>query len=161
MYVGTLTELNRSLQLLGPRVQRYLVAEVVAMLVALGTISVANDLTANSFLLVVASVYGSTVSYYSVLLVYTFRAERCTPHTKQAFSAIDSLLSTGRTLITDLGSAELLDSLLFSPGLLYLGLHLLPNHQLAVLVSEIGSTAAFYMTVYLIQQIQRRRKQLI
>lgn len=159
MYAGTITELNRSLQLLCPRVQRYLVAEVVAMMVATGTISIATNLTDDSFLLVVASVYSSTVSYYSVLLVHTVLAERRTAQPeKQAHSALRNLLSIGGTLLTELGSAELLDSLLFSPVLLYLGLHLLPNHQLAVLVSEIGSTAAFYMTVYLIQQIQRRGK---
>lgn len=63
---------------------------------------------------------------------------------------------TIRTLLMTLGSAELVDSLLLSPLLFYLALHLLPNQQLAVVVSEVVSTLALYGTVALVRRNRRQ-----
>jgi hypothetical protein len=58
------------------------------------------------------------------------------------------MIGTLRGLIVDFGSAEILDSLLFSPLLLHLCLRMLPNLHVAVVLSELASTTAFYTAVF-------------
>ncbi|MEZ4730009.1 MAG: hypothetical protein R3E79_23005 [Caldilineaceae bacterium] len=137
--------------------RRYLLAELVGLVVALGNITLAGRLTDNAFLLVAVSVYGGAVGYYSALFLSLFYAVR---RAKQRAGGVALPYSRWRqicTLLMTLGSAELVDSLLLSPLLLYLALHLLPNPQLAVVVSEVVSTLAFYGTVSLARRVDAGR----
>lgn len=122
----------------------YLLAETVGVSAAVIAITVASELTSHELLLVAMSVYSATAGYYAVLFFHTWIVEQRT-HTLR-----NSLVSTLRTLLMEYGSAELMDSLLFSPLLLYASLQLLPNKQLAVVASELASTLAFYATVFVI-----------
>ncbi|MCE7989921.1 MAG: hypothetical protein DYG89_52910 [Caldilinea sp. CFX5] len=132
--------------------RRYLLAEVVGLLVALGSITLTSRLTDNTFLLVAVSVYSGAVGYYSTLFLSLFYALRRVKPLAGDRSLPYSRRRKIRTLLMTLGSAELVDSLLLSPLLLYLALHLLPNQQLAVVVSEVVSTLAFYGTVALVRR---------
>ena len=58
-------------------------------------------------------------------------------------------------MVLEFGSAELLDSLLFSPVLLYLCIQAVPNLQLAVLLGELASTIAFYTAVIVVHNVRR------
>lgn len=136
---------------------RYLLAEVVGLLVALGNMTLASRLTDNTALLVAVSVYGGAVGYYSALFLSLFYASRRAKPVVGEVYASYSRKRKLRALLMTLGSAELVDSLLLSPLLLYLALHLLPNHQLAVVVSEVVSTLAFYGTVSLARRVDGGR----
>lgn len=131
--------------------RRYLLAEVMGLLAALGSITLTSRLIDNTFLLAV-SVYSGAVGYYSTLFFSLFCVLRQVKPTAGDRTAPYSRLRKIRTLLMTLGSAELVDSLLLSPLLLYLALHLLPNQQLAVVVSEVASTLAFYGTVALVRR---------
>lgn len=137
--------------------RRYLLAEVVGLLAALGNITLASRLTDNTVLLVAVSVYGGAVGYYSTLFLSLFFAVRRAEQRVGGVALPYSRWRKIRTLLMTLGSAELVDSLFLSPLLLYLALHLLPNHQLAVVVSEVVSTLAFYGTVSLARRVDTGR----
>lgn len=137
--------------------RRYLLAEVVGLLAALGNITLASRLTDNTVLLVAVSVYGGALGYYSALFLSLFYASRRVKPMAGGVYAPYSSRRKLRTLLMSLGSAELVDSLFLSPLLLYLALHLLPNHQLAVVVSEVISTLAFYGTVSLARRVDAGR----
>jgi len=137
--------------------RRYLLAEVVGLLAALGAMTLASRLTDNTFLLVAVSVYSGAVGYYSTLFLSLFYVLRRVKPLASTRALPDSRRRKIRTLLMTLGSAELVDSLLLSPLLLYLALHLLPNQQLAVVVSELVSTLAFYGTVSLARRVDAGR----
>lgn len=136
--------------------RRYLLAELVGLLVALGSITLTSRLTDNTVPLVAVSVYSGAVGYYSTLFFSLFcvlRQVKPMAGTRPVPYRRRRIIST---LLMTLGSAELVDSLLLSPLLLYLALHLLSNQQLAVIVSEVVSTLAFYGTVALVRRSRRR-----
>lgn len=137
--------------------RRYLLAELVGLVVTLGNITLVSHLTDNTFLLVAVSVYGGAVGYYSTLFLSLFFAVQRAEQRAGGVTLPYSRWRKIRTLLMTLGSAELVDSLFLSPLLLYLALHLLPNHQLAVVVSEVVSTLAFYGTVSLVRRVDTGR----
>ncbi len=67
------------------------------------------------------------------------------------------LYTTSRNLALEFGVAELLDSLLFTPALMYLCLEIVPNLQLAVVLSEVASNAAFYTTAMIMHELRATR----
>lgn len=131
--------------------RHYLLAELVGLAVAVVSITLANHMTNNVLLLMAVSLYSGTIGYYSVLSLHALCAEQPIQLVAARPRAHSHVISTVRTLLFELGSAELLDSLLISPLLLYGCLHLLPNQQLAVVLSELISTLAFYATVVVVQ----------
>ena len=137
--------------------RRYLLAEVMGLLVALASITLTSRLTDNTLLLVAVSVYSGAVGYYSILFLSLFYVLRRVKPLAGSSYTPDSRRRKIRTLLMSLGSAELVDSLLLSPLLLYLALHLLPNQQLAVVASEVVSTLAFYGTVSLARRMDLRQ----
>lgn len=134
-----------------PWLCRYWFAEGVGLAVALLAITVAGWQTSNDVIVVAISVYGGGVGYYGALFGYALYTE---PQCLQG-GRCNRLVTQGRTLLLELGGAELLDSFCFSPLLLYLCLQLLANHQLAVVVSELISTLLFYVTVLTVQKFIR------
>jgi hypothetical protein len=120
-----------------------LLAETAALVVAIVGATLTSMLTTNQLVLIAVSAYGASASYYGVLLGHAFITNR-RDHPETGHHTMIGML---RGLILDFGSAEILDSLLFSPLLLYLCLRMLPNLQIAVVLSELASTAAFYTAV--------------
>lgn len=100
-------------------------------------------------LLVAVSAYSGSIGYYGVLFCRALADNRQAPHASFATCTRCAVGATARRLVLDFGSAELLDSLLFSPLLLYVCITTITNIQCAVIVSEIASTIAFYATVLL------------
>ncbi len=143
-----------STSIIQPWLRRYLLAESAGLTGAIVSITLANRLTDNALLLMVASLYSGTVAYYSVLFLHRLLAEQPLPLLTNAAHWRNQVVNTVQTVLLEVGSAELLDSLLFSPVLLYCSLHLLPNQQLAVVLSEVLSTLAFYATVAVVQCIR-------
>jgi hypothetical protein len=122
----------------------YLVAETCAVAVALASIHAASSLTDNNVILVAASVGGSSAGYYGVVLTHALTQEV----TEGAANLRVAFVCSARTLLVDYGSVEALDALLFSPFLLFVFFHLLPNRQAAVVASEVVGTLVFYLTLH-------------
>ncbi|MFN8442818.1 MAG: hypothetical protein U0175_18725 [Caldilineaceae bacterium] len=152
MFAIPVTQLHRQVPLF---VCQYLLAEAAGLLVAVLSITLAARLTDNSLIWIAASVYSSSVGYYAVLAVCIWcfgQGDRVLTEPNRR----RRLMHTMRTLVLEFGSAELLDSLLFSPWLLYLSLRLLANPQLALVLSELLSTGAFYITLLIVKSWQTK-----
>lgn len=140
-----------STKIIQPWLRRYLLAESAGLTGAVVSITLANRLTDNALLLMAASLYSGTVAYYGVLILHLMLVEQPRILLANAGHWRNHAVNTVHTVLLEVGSAELLDSLLFSPMLLYCSLHLLPNQQLAVVLSEVLSTLAFYAIVVIVQ----------
>jgi hypothetical protein len=128
--------------------QRYLPPEVVASAIAVGCAPYTDTLINNDLLTVLISTWSSSAGYYGVLLtrelIYARQADRA-----------PAVWITLRNLVLEFSAAELLDSVLFSPVLMYVCIQLVPNLQLAVALSELTSTAAFYTTVSVAHNLRK------
>lgn len=121
----------------------HLLAETAAVSLTMLTITLAGNLTTNDFVLVIVSVASSITGYYGVIVAYHWMEEG------------RSLLHSFQALILEYGSAEVLDCLIVSPLLLYLCLQSLPNLQFAVVLSDLASSAAFYVVVAFFHAIRK------
>ena len=133
------------------RCRRLLLAVVVAALCATCVDAVSND----QVLIVGASIVGSTTGYYGLFVIREMMHTRRVTQGRHLRSTRRAGYSTVRTVVVDFGSAELLDSFLFSPVLLYLCIQAVPNLQLAVLLGELASTIAFYSVVFVVHAVRR------
>jgi hypothetical protein len=133
----------------------HLFAEVASLMVAIASVTAAAFVTTNPFLLVAASVCGSSLCYYTIVFTGAMAQEQRMLQLQAVEKSRAPLCRTLRSLLLDYGSVEALDAFLFSPLLLYTFLHLLPNHQMAVAVSEIVGIVIFYLTLYGIRLTRR------
>jgi hypothetical protein len=134
--------------------RRYGVAELVELVVVLGCAMTTNAITANS-LLIALSAWGGGAAYYSALLVQEIRSDRHAATTRGAFFGWRGATRTIGNLAVGFSGAELLDSLLVSPALMYLCVEHIANLHLAILLSYLGSAIIFY-TIVAVSRYPRR-----
>jgi len=137
--------------------RRYLPAELLAIVVATVCATLTDALSNDALLIVVASVVGSTASYYGFIVIREIFQARCAYHAVHVRFTPRAAFTTVRHLALEFGSAELLDSLLFSPMLLYVFIQAVPNLPIAVVLSEVTSSAAFYTTVIIARKVSYKK----
>lgn len=134
---------------------RYLLAELLAVVVAAVCATCADAVSNDQLMIIGASIGGSTTGYYGLIVMHELLHARRASHAGHLRSTRHAGYSTVRTVVMTFGSAELLDSLLFSPVLLYLCIQAVPNLQFAVLLGELASTIAFYTAVIVVHDVRR------
>lgn len=120
-------------------IRRYLPAEIVgtaAMLFAGLGVSLWTSVPA---IIAVAGLIGEIVGFYAVLAVTIYREQRTVTGTRRRAWARTLLL-----LIAEFGAAELLDTLLIRPGLMMLGVWLIPAAMWGLLAGKIVADIVFY-----------------
>lgn len=146
---------QRTLHLTIPWLARYLPPEIASLIAAVVSATLADVLIDNALLLALVSMASASASYYGVLLgrelIHVRQAHRARGIGHQRRAACAAI----RGLALDFGGAELLDSLVFSPALLYLCMKTAPNLQLAVALSELVGAIAFYITAALIHTLRK------
>lgn len=135
--------------------RRYLPAELLAIVVAAVCATCADAVSNDQLVVVGASIVGSSTGYYGLIVMREMIHARRASHARHIRDTRRAGYTTVRNLALDFGSAELLDSLLFSPALLYLWIQAVPNLQLAVLLGEVASTSAFYSAVVVAHNVRR------
>jgi len=133
--------------LVWPWLRRYLPAELLAIAAAMVCATCATIVTNDELLIVAASIAGSTAGYYGLIVIFEIVQTQAAYRARHARYTQRAAFATIRGLMLEFGGAELLDSLLFSPVLLYVCIQVAPNLQLAVVLSELASSTAFYITV--------------
>lgn len=135
--------------------RRYLPAELLAIFVATACATLAGVLSNDDLLTIASSVVGSTVAYYGLIVIREIVEARRACHVGHAIFTPRTAFTTVRNLALEFGSAELLDNLLVSPVLLYVFIQAVPNLQIAVVLSEVTSSVAFYTTVVIAHEVRR------
>lgn len=127
-------------------VRRYLAAEVLSTVCALLAAWAAYLLTESLLLAAAANAASGSVSFYAVMLA---RAMRGRP--------ARDLPAVLRDLLLEFGPAELLDTLLVRPGLIYLGMTLCPSPAVGVFLGKLAADLGFYAPAIVSYGLLRRR----
>jgi hypothetical protein len=129
-------------------VRRYLPLEVLGTITALIAASVAWDLTGSLLVAAVAGTIGENVGYYAVVVARagtgharSRRVRRLPGRWQRAWA---TAWLTARSVAAEFGPAELVDSLLVRPLLLWAAAVVWGGHPLAWLAGKLAADAVFY-----------------
>lgn len=127
-------------------IRRYLPMEVAGTACALAAAATVSRLDGGPAHAAVAGSIAEAVGFYGVAWILVARSH---PTRK--------LSRTARDLAVEFGPAEVLDSLLLRPGLMYLGARSLGDLTTGVLVGKLAADAVFYLVAIAGHEVGRRR----
>ena len=140
--------------------KRYLPAEIVGTITAVGTASIARFFSENYIFIAYAGSIGESIGFYSTILIQNIliSAKKHTINNEQ-FSFTDfSKIIAG--IILEFGPAGLIDGLLLRPLFMYLFPIYLNNFTLGILVGKIVGDFTFYILVILSYEMKKRMRKI-
>jgi hypothetical protein len=134
---------------------RYLPAEIAGFSSALICSFTAHLFTKNPVILAYAASLGDHTGFYGMIIIRdSIAARRLRKEGERRYSPHDSLKIT-LALLLEFGGAEILDSLLIRPFLMYSFSLLLHNGPLGILIGKVTSDSVFYIIVILSPEIRK------
>lgn len=131
--------------------RRYLPSELLGVTAMLLCAWLATGLGANPAATALAATWAENTAYYGLML---FRDLRAGPRARSG-----AILATLRNTLLEFGPAELLDSLLIRPALLYAGIMLAPHLALGVTIGKLAADCCFYLlTISCFELLQRHTR---
>ena len=122
--------------------RRYLPAEIVALLAAIAASQLVYFLSGSVAAAAVAGAWGETIAYYGTMALREHRTS--------------TLLRATRNLVLEFGVAEVLDSLLIRPALMYAASQLIANVALGVALGKVAADVVFYVPAITAYELRRR-----
>lgn len=138
--------------------KRYLPAEIVGTLTAIGAASIAHLFSDNHVFIAYIATLGEAVGFFSTIFIQhflTFSKKRKTENKQFSLSNISKIISH---VLLEFGPAEILDSLVLRPFFMYLFPLLVKNFTLGILLGKIAGDITFYLLVILSYEMQKRLK---
>ncbi|HEX2054136.1 MAG TPA: hypothetical protein VHJ78_10485 [Actinomycetota bacterium] len=129
--------------------RRYLPAEAAGVAASLAAGLLFVGAGAAAAVAALAAAWAENTGYYAVIATRDFGGQDGGP-----------IRRAGRTLVTmlvEFGPAELFDSLLVRPALLYAGLRLLPTPALGILAGKVAADLVFYLPTISSRRLLVRR----
>lgn len=140
--------------------KRYLPAEIVGTVTAVGTASITHVFSDNHLLIAYAGSLGESVGFYSTVFIQQLLIvfKKCKLENKQFyFSDFTKIIST---IVLEFGPAGIIDGLLLRPFFMYLFPLFLKNFTLGILLGKIAGDFTFYMLVILSYEMKKRVKKI-
>lgn len=131
---------------------RYLPAEISG---TLGTITgglVVHLFTSNTALITFGGTWGENLGYYSMII---FR-EMLNARSNHQWKKLRRMHIVARNIIVEFGFAEVLDSFVMRPFLLYLALRLMNNIAVGLLVGKICADLIFYCIAIIMYEYRKK-----
>ena len=138
--------------------KRYLPAEIVGTLTAIGAASIAHIFSDNLVFIAYIATLGEAVGFFSTIFIQhflNFSKKRKTENKQFSLSNISKIISH---VFLEFGPAEILDSLVLRPFFMYLFPSLVKNFTLGILLGKIAGDITFYLLVILSYEMQKRLK---
>jgi hypothetical protein len=136
-------------------VRRYLPAEAVGLVVA-----VLAGLAAQAFyatvVVVVIAAWAETAAYYATMLARDVRAGRQHAAAARGAYGLHDWLRTLRNLMLEFGIAEVLDSLLLRPALMYVATQLTASLAGGIVLGKLGADLVFYVPTIIGYELRQR-----
>jgi hypothetical protein len=137
--------------------KRYLLAEIVGTITAVGAASITHTLCDNLIFTAYIGSLGEAIGFYSTMFIQNllpvlkkFRIENKT------FSFLD-LSTIIASIVLEFGVAGILDGFLLRPFFMYVFPLFLKDFTLGLLVGKIAGDCTFYILVILSYEIKKRR----
>jgi hypothetical protein len=141
--------------------RRYLPAEIVGTLTAIGAASVTHVYSDNAVFIAYIATFGEAVGFFSTIFIQhflTLSRKRKSEDKHFSLSDISRIISH---VLLEFGPAELLDSLVLRPFFMYLFPLLTENFTFGILLGKIAGDITFYLIVILSYEMKKRLKFLV
>ena len=137
--------------------KRYLPAEIVGTLTAIGVASIAHASNKNAVFTAYAGSVGESIGFYSTIFIQNILiADRKQKVANKTFSFSD-IPKIIRDIILEFGPAGLMDGLIFRPFFMYLFTRVLKTFTLGIFVGKIAGDITFYILVIISYEIKKKR----
>src|ERR1035437_6651400 len=127
--------------------RRYLPAEIIGTLTAVGAASLAHAFNDNLIVVAYAGSVGEAIGFYSTVLIQNIIIvvnKNRIGNTPFSFAQLTKIIAH---LVIEFGPAGLIDGLLLRPFFMYLFPNLLKNFTLGILVGKVAGDFTFYLLV--------------
>ena len=138
--------------------KRYLPAEIVGTVTAIGAASIAHIFSDNHVFIAYIATLGEAVGFFSTIFIQhllSFSKKRKSENKQISLPDISKIISH---VLLEFGPAEIIDSLVLRPFFMYLFPLLLKNFTLGILLGKIAGDITFYLLVILSYEMQKRQK---
>src|SRR4051812_40783406 len=113
---------------------RYLPAEIVGLIVAVGAATIAQRLSdSNAAGVALVRAGAETLAYYTTMLV------------RELVTTRGTIVEKVRDLVLEFGVGEAVDTLVIRPALMYAAGHLVNDQQWGVVIGKLASDVFFYV----------------
>ncbi|MBC6612197.1 hypothetical protein H8B15_14810 [Hymenobacter sp. BT507] len=137
--------------------RRYLPAELASVVATLVGAALAYALTQQRITAALAATWAGNVAYFGLILVRDIRIAQRRCHAAGRSYAIPDLLHNLRALVVEFGVAEVLDSFLIRPTLLYYMPLWVGNFAGGVLLAKLAADVTFYVPAIIGYELSKRR----
>ena len=138
--------------------KRYLPAEIVGTITAVGAASVAHVFYTNLIIVAYAGTLGEAIGFYSTILIQNILLITKKRKLENAFFSFSDFLKIIRTIILEFGLAAIIDELFVRPFFMYLFPLLLKNFTIGIFVGKIVGDLTFYILVICSYEIRKRKE---
>ncbi len=138
-------------------VERYLPAEIVGTLTAIGVASIAHASNKNAVFAAYAGSIGESIGFYSTIFIQNIIvADKKHKIANKTFSVSD-IPKIIRDIILEFGPAALIDGLVLRPFFMYLFTRVLKTFALGILTGKIAGDITFYILVIISYELKKQR----
>lgn len=137
--------------------KRYLPAEIVGTLTAVGAASITHVFSDNHLFIAYVGSLGEAVGFYSTVFIQHLLIVNNKRKVKNELFSLTDLLKIIRTIVLEFGPAGIIDGLVLRPFFMYLFPLLLKNFTLGILLGKIAGDFTFYILVILSYEIREKK----
>jgi hypothetical protein len=138
--------------------KRYLPAEIVGTVTAVGAATITHALYKNPIFMAYAGSLGETIGFYSTVFIQSILTENKKHKIEKRKLLFFDLYKIITNIVLEFGLAGIIDGLLLRPFFLYLFPILLKNSTVGILIGKIVGDFTFYILVILIYEITNKQK---
>lgn len=139
--------------------KRYLPAEIVGTVTAVGAASITHVFSDNHLFIAYAGSLGEAIGFYSTVFIQQFIIANNQLKIKSELFSLADFLKIIRTIVLEFGPAGIIDGLILRPFFMYLFPLFLKNFTLGILLGKIAGDLTFYMLVILSYEIREKKTQ--
>jgi|ERR1017187_9780576 hypothetical protein len=136
--------------------KRYLPAEIIGTLTAVGAASIAHAFSDNLVLIAYTGSIGEAIGFYSTVLIQNIIiVVNKNRNTQFSFAHLTKIIAH---LLMEFGPAGIIDGLVLRPFFMYLFPILLKNFTFGILIGKIAGDFTFYLLVITSYELKKKLK---
>lgn len=136
--------------------KRYLPAEIISIIATLVAAWITDALTHNGISVALASTWAGNVGYFGYILIADVLESKATLRAENQNYSFKDFVKNLRTLLVEFGIAELFDSLLIRPALMYYCPIWLGNLSLGIIVGKLAADVTFYVPAIISYEMNKK-----
>ena len=138
--------------------KRYLPAEIVGTLTAIGAASIVHAFSDNPVFIAYIATLGEALGFFSTIFIQHFIAHANDNKSNNRHFSLSDISKIISHVFLEFGPAEIIDSLVLRPFFMYLFPLLVRNFTLGILLGKIAGDITFYLMVIISYEMQKRLK---